>query len=76
VTGSFWLSLLGGSMAPLPVFVLGLWFSHRSLRRQFEAKTDQQTEVIGALTAAQTAAIGTITAQQTEQLRETWPPEA
>lgn len=76
MTSGFWLQVLAAVIASAPVFLAGLWVSHRSLRAHVDRKTDAQTGAIAELTAEQTGVIKEITAEQTSELRDTWPPQA
>lgn len=58
----FWLQVLAEALASLPVFLIGLWFSHRKLRQHVDTVTKRQT-----------GDFESITAEQTDELRETWP---
>ena len=50
----FWLQVLAEALASLPVFLIGLWFSHRKLRQHVDRVTAVQTEDIAGITADQT----------------------
>jgi hypothetical protein len=68
VGSSFWLQVLAEALASLPVFVIGLWFSHRRLRRHVDNVTRAQTWDIKDITRQQTGVIEGITDEQTAQL--------
>jgi len=68
----FWLQVLGESLASLPVFVIGLFISHRSLRRHVTKLTHAQTGRVREMTEEQTAQLtghlDRVTEEQTAQL--------
>jgi hypothetical protein len=68
----FWTEVLAEALGGIPVFGLGLWFSHRKLRQHMTRTTKSQTTDIKDLTAEQTAELAghleTVTAEQTAQL--------
>lgn len=51
----FWLQVLAEALASLPVFLVGLWISHRKLREHVDKVTRTQTGDFEEITAAQTA---------------------
>jgi hypothetical protein len=51
----FWTQVLAEVLASCPVFLAGLWVSHRKLKTHVDRKTDQQTGDIKTITDQQTA---------------------
>jgi len=72
VKADFWLSVLAEALASLPVFLTGLWVSHRKLRRHVDTVTRTQTGRVRQMTDDQTERLtghlDQVTAQQTAQL--------
>jgi hypothetical protein len=71
--GEFLTLTLSGMLVNLAGIAVTVWLSHRSLKRNLDAKTRQQTSDIASLTSRQTGTIATLTDDQTEVLlRHRW----
>ena len=66
----FWIQVFAGAVVSWPVFLLGLWISHRRLSRKFTSATTRQTRAIQGIADSQTGDIRTITDSQTRDIRQ------